>query len=57
MWTLAGLVTLSLVFPAIWGWFAHWVSLRLWPAERRRTAPWRTEPAPEPAALFLDYQI
>ncbi len=57
MWKLVGMLALALVFPAVWGLFAHWITLRLWPVERRRTAPWLAATAPQPTAQFLDYQI
>jgi len=54
---LIGLIVLAVVFPAVWGWLVHWIALRLWPAEHRRTAPWASPNASPPTADFLDYQI
>jgi hypothetical protein len=54
---LIGLIALAVVFPAVWGWSVHWLALRLWPAERRRTAPWPSATASPATPDFLDYQI
>jgi hypothetical protein len=53
---LIGLLALAVVFPAIWGWVVHWLALRLWPADRRRVAPWPAATTTA-SADFLDYQI
>jgi len=51
---LIGLVLLTLLFPAVWGWFTHRLVARCWPA-----AGWNNGPSARPsqAPVPLDYQI
>lgn len=51
------LVIAGLVVPLVWGWLAHWLVERLWPASPRAVPPAQGSDEPAPQANVLDYQI
>ena len=56
MWKLTVLIGFALVFPSLWGWLTYRLML-LWPADRRRKAPWTRPEVTQPVERYPDYQI
>jgi hypothetical protein len=57
MLSFIALLSLGLVFPALWGLLVHRLVDRFWPRERRYSAVWVDSPPNEMAPEFPDYQI